>query len=90
MSDLVDEMRAAGELAEHGGDRATSEVRTLADLGLTRQRVAEWRSLRRLLQAELVVDEHSRRRPRPPFLRMAVPPSVGTAAAAFATWRDNA
>jgi hypothetical protein len=45
-ADLVDELRDAGQLADHGGDRSTSEVRTLNDVGLTRQRVAEWRSLR--------------------------------------------
>jgi hypothetical protein len=47
--DLVDEMREAGELAEPNGNRVTSEVRsrlTLSDLGLSRRRVSEWRSLR--------------------------------------------
>jgi hypothetical protein len=48
--ELVDEMRAAGELIdERGGGGAPPEVRgvlTLADLGLNDRRVAEWRSLR--------------------------------------------
>jgi hypothetical protein len=47
-ADLVDEMRAAGELVDEAGGKP-SEVRTvstLAEVGLTRQRVAEWRSLR--------------------------------------------
>ena len=47
-ADLVDEMREAGELAEHGDNQWTSEVRTstLETIGLNRQRVSEWRSLR--------------------------------------------
>jgi DNA methylase len=48
-ADLVDELRDAGQLAEHGGDRATPEARgllTLERLGLNDRRVSEWRSLR--------------------------------------------
>lgn len=49
-ADLIDDMRKRGDLAEQGGDRKSkSEVRTLilGQDGLpSRQRTAEWRSLR--------------------------------------------
>lgn len=44
-ADLVDEMRAAGQLTEQGAHRRGSAV-TLDDVGLNHRRVAEWRSLR--------------------------------------------
>jgi methylase of polypeptide subunit release factors len=45
--ELVDQMRAAGELTEHGGDRRSkSGPRTLKDVGLDKRRLDEWRDLR--------------------------------------------
>lgn len=47
--DRVDEMRQAGELAEHGGDRRSSGAPRrliIEDLGLSDRRVREWRKLR--------------------------------------------
>jgi phage N-6-adenine-methyltransferase len=53
MAGEIDRGREAGEVATHGGDRRSTNVRasdidpvTLDDLGIPRQRAAEWRDLR--------------------------------------------